>query len=306
MREDARLVGHRGAALSCALAGRFVLTCGQDRTVRLWNPARADASGECAPVHTFEGHHGYELWDVCATAQHDRVACCGRDRCAFVWDVAQGRLLRRLEGHAERLSAVCFAGASGELVLSASHDRTVRVFDLRGAPRQGAVQVLSGFRDNVTCVRAAEGLGGAAPRLVAASADGCVRTFDVRQGRCLEDALGAPVSWLALSGAGQPTALAACLGAPLALLDLESGALLAAYRGLRNEENRTPCAFSGSSDAVVVAGCETGNLLFWDLASSSLLKTLKAHRAPVAAIACDDATLVSCSYDGAVVVRVFL
>ena len=35
-------------------------------------------------------------------------------------------------------------------------------------------------------------------------------------------------------------------------------------------------------------------------------KTLKAHRAPVAAIACDDATLVSCSYDGAVVVRVFL
>ncbi len=304
MREDARLVGHRGAALSCALAGRFVLTCGEDRTVRLWNPARADAGGTCSPVHTFEGHHGYELWDVCATAHHDRVACCGRDRCAFVWDVAQSRLVRRLEGHAERLSAVCFAGTSEQLVLSASHDRTVRAFDLRAAPRHGAVQVLSGFRDNVTCVRAAE--GPASPRLVAASADGCVRSFDVRQGRCLEDALGAPVSWLALSGAGQPTALAACLGAPLALLDLDSGALLAAYRGHRNAENRTPCAFGGPADALAVAGCETGNLLFWDLATGALLKTLAAHRSPVAALACDAHTLVSCSYDGAAVVRVLL
>lgn len=42
------------------------MTCGQDRTVRLWNPHRdgLEAKGEALLVKTYEGRHGYDVQDV--------------------------------------------------------------------------------------------------------------------------------------------------------------------------------------------------------------------------------------------------
>lgn len=51
------------------------MTCGQDRTVRLWNPHRdgLEAAGDALLVKTYEGRHGYDVQDV---AMYERVLKC--------------------------------------------------------------------------------------------------------------------------------------------------------------------------------------------------------------------------------------
>ena len=50
-------------------------------------------------------------------------ASCGGDRAAFCWDVTTGRVVRRLEGHAQRVNAVAFAGVEASVLASASYDQ---------------------------------------------------------------------------------------------------------------------------------------------------------------------------------------
>ena len=113
---------HRGPVHVARYAkgsAKYILTGGQDRSVRLWNPA----SG--LEIKTFTGH-GYEvlsitvcvllptshfflLTNACFRA-HDNVkfASSGGDRSVFVWDVATAQTTRRLAGHMGKINAVEF------------------------------------------------------------------------------------------------------------------------------------------------------------------------------------------------------
>jgi WD40 repeat protein len=51
------------------------------------------------------------------------------DKTLKVWDLATGRLLRTLEGHASRVRAVAMSG-DGTRALSGSDDKTLKVWDL--------------------------------------------------------------------------------------------------------------------------------------------------------------------------------
>lgn len=108
------------------------MTCGQDRTIRLWNPHRdgVKAEGEALLIKTYQGRHGYDVLDVAmyvrvkqkdlakrasclpsrspgnrdcsfigSADDNAKFASCGRDRAVFVWDVPTGNVIRKLEGH---------------------------------------------------------------------------------------------------------------------------------------------------------------------------------------------------------------
>ena len=66
--------------------------------------------------------------------------------------------------------------------------------------------------------------------IVAGSVDGSVRRFDVRAGACWVDAIGSPVTCVAISNDGH-CLLAGCMDGAARLLDKGGGDLLATYRG---------------------------------------------------------------------------
>jgi mitogen-activated protein kinase organizer 1 len=263
----------RGGAVSICFdtTGRYILVA-TGKCVRLWN------SSAGLLIHAYPDH-GYDVACVAPSLCGERfVSAAGRG--AVVWDVATG-LSRTFAAsssssgatsQAQRVNAVCFAGATSSLLVSASYDTHVRLWDLRTRGSEGPVQVLSGARDSVSAVLASP----STCEIVAASIDGCLRTYDVRRGQISVDCVGAPVSSVCATRDGE-CLLAACLDGILRLFDKAGGEVLATYRGHENTAYKVDCAVL-HDDSVVLSGSEDGQLCFWELAGDDNGRPLKALR----------------------------
>ncbi|KAJ4897257.1 WD40 repeat protein [Raphanus sativus] len=76
------LKGHEGAVLAARFNGdgNYALTCGKDRTIRLWNPHRGIL------IKTYKSH-GREIGDVHVTSYNAKFCSCGGGRQVYYWDV---------------------------------------------------------------------------------------------------------------------------------------------------------------------------------------------------------------------------
>ncbi|KAJ1392692.1 WD40-repeat-containing domain protein, partial [Ochromonadaceae sp. CCMP2298] len=156
--------------------GSYCLTGADDRTVKLWNPHKLDPSQQAqgGTGSSYEGAHGYRVLDVAPTKDKSRFASCGDDRTVFVWDVASGATIRRIQAHGDKTNAVRF-NDDGTVLVTASYDRSVKCWDMRQGCRD-PIQSMQDFKDSVTCLALTDGA------ILAGSVDGTVRTYDLRKG----------------------------------------------------------------------------------------------------------------------------
>ena len=68
------------------------------------------------------------------------------------------------------------------MLFTGSYDRTVRIWDLRSHNR-AEVQILKDFKDSVSSID----VGNDRKMILCGSVDGCVRTYDLRQGKLFVD-----------------------------------------------------------------------------------------------------------------------
>ncbi|KAL7089859.1 hypothetical protein ACP275_12G003400 [Erythranthe tilingii] len=166
------LRGHEGAVLAARFNanGEYCLSCGKDRTIRLWNPHRG------LHIKTYKSH-GREVRDVHVTPDNSKLSSCGGDRQVFYWDVATGRVIRKFRGHDSEVNAVKF-NEYASVVVSAGYDRSVRAWDCRSHSTE-PIQIIDNFLDSVmsVCLTKTE--------IIAGSVDGTVRTFDIRMEKYL-------------------------------------------------------------------------------------------------------------------------
>jgi len=287
---------HRGAvnAVRFNASGQYCATAGVDKAVRLWNPHRP------LLLKTYSGH-GYEVADVCVSADNGKLASCGGDKVVFLWDVTTAQVVRkfggtRSGGHTARINCVTFAGADDALLLSGSYDTSLRFWDARSRSAE-PVQVLEEARDSVSSVVARTN------EVLSASIDGHVRAYDVRTGRITVDNLRHPLGAAKFSGDGN-CILAAALNSTVALVDKSSGVVLAVYRGHVNDKFKVECSLS-FDDAFVMSGSEDGSVAFWDLVESEdgPLAKPKAHSQPCCTVDCHpkESMALSGSHDGTMV-----
>ena len=267
--------------------------CPQDRTLRLWNPARG------THVKTYTGH-GYEVRDVAVSSDSTRLASVGGDRAVVGWDVATGAVLRKWRGHDGPANCVVMGPNADATIVTGGDDASVRVWDARSRNPE-PIAIIRCARDAVTSVALAP-----PATILSASVDGCVRAHDVRGGTRTEDALPSPLVAIALTRDGGAVAAAGTDGV-VRLLDRATGTELARYAGAPPSDVKTGVGVT-ADDATIVAGCADGRVRLWDLVSERVTACLDAAPPgrPVTAVAVhprEVGGVLAGSVDG--VVRVF-
>lgn len=64
----------------------------------------------------------YEVLDVAVLGDNSQFVSCGEDKAAFLWDVSTGAVVRRMQGHEQRINACCFS-TEGSVLFTASYDK---------------------------------------------------------------------------------------------------------------------------------------------------------------------------------------
>ena len=136
---------HQGAVLHAAANGPWVVTAGEDCTVRVWRLE------EALRAH---GSHHEATRAVRQVALTDRVlVAVGDDGIVRVYDLQAGHLLHELKGHEQRVIAVGLAG-DGRTAVTAGVDGSLLQWDIeagvRLAPlRQGSASTGNSSADNL-------------------------------------------------------------------------------------------------------------------------------------------------------------
>ncbi|KAL2350629.1 WD40-repeat-containing domain protein [Cryomyces antarcticus] len=307
-RQLAKLTGHNGPVHAVAYSaglGQYILTGSADRLIRLYNPhppntsttpPYSSSSSTSSSIHRPttpltnrssnatspslpEGRliqtyaaHGYEVLDLCVSADNARFASVGGDKSVFYWDVATAKTLRRWAGHAGRVNCCAFGGEGEAVVLSGSYDGTVRLWDTK-SPSTKPLMTLSEARDSVSA------LSVVGHEIMTGSVDGRVRVYDLRRGVVGVDVVGYPVTSLTPTRANDALLLST-LDSSRRLLDRSNGALLRRHYMNENYRIRSTLALN---DSVAVSGAEDGSVWVWDVLDGSVRHRLfhDSHNADV-------------------------
>ncbi|CAJ1445078.1 unnamed protein product [Effrenium voratum] len=235
------------------------MTASQDKSVRLWNPH----SGK--HIKKFVGCHNQEVNDVLTlgidmapptlqiAADNSKFVSGGSDKLIFLWDVTSGQVIRKFTGHDRKVNALAF-GPKEEVLLSASHDKTVKVWDMRARGHR-PMQTLTGAVDSVLCLRVY------GDEILTGSVDGGLRSYDVRQGQVVTDQLLQPIGSISVSNDGQcllVSTLDRSRGredSKIHLLEHQDGSELMSYSGHANKRVKVQSALD-PSDSFVASGSE--------------------------------------------------
>ncbi|XP_067948894.1 WD repeat domain-containing protein 83-like [Watersipora subatra] len=238
--------------------GNYMLTCGSDKTVKLWNPSRQ------LLIKSYKNIHGTEILDVTASHDNGRIATAGMDRKVFLTDVSSGKTIRKIRAHDDKVNAVKF-NAESTMLFSASVDGTCKAWDLRSRSYE-PIQTLNEAKDNVTSVCITDS------QILTGSADCCVRRYDIRIGFMYSDFLGAPVSCASFTKDSQCT-LAGLQGDAIRLIDNDTGKQLNEFSGHTSSDYKIECTMN-SKDNYIYSGSENCSVFVWDLISGKVVTRL--------------------------------
>lgn len=177
-------------------------------------------------------------------------------------------LTHTLKGHTKFVTSLALA-ADGNLLLSGSEDKTLRVWELASGR---CLRTLEGHTDVVYSVA----LSPDGRLALSGSWDKTIKVWDLASGRCLHTLEGhkRPVNSVALSADGR-WALSGARGCRLKLWDLQSGQCVRTIRAHRSFVKSV--AFSADG-RWALSGSSDRKLKVWDLALGSRLRTLKPAR----------------------------
>ncbi|KAK2725142.1 WD repeat domain-containing protein 83-like [Artemia franciscana] len=244
--------------------GNYCLTCGSDKTLKLWNPFKRML------LKTYIGH-GLEVMDAQGSCDNSQLVSCGTDKNVILWDVTTGNTVRKYRGHLSTVNSVAFNEES-TVAISGSVDTSVRCWDLK-SKRNEPIQILGEGTDSVTSVSVSS------YEVLAGCADGRVRRYDLRNGKLDTDDLVHSITSVRLTKDGQGI-LCSCSDSTVRLIDKDSGELLSEYKGHTHNQFKIDSC-TNHSDTHVVSGSEDGCVYFWSLIDGTITHRLRHEGARI-------------------------
>ncbi|KAL4573685.1 hypothetical protein LXL04_020500 [Taraxacum kok-saghyz] len=252
------LRGHNGAitALHCVTSREvwdlvgdredagFFISGSTDCTVKIWDPSlrgnelRATLKGHTRSVRAISSDRG-------------KIVSGSDDQCVFVWDKQTTQLLEELKGHNAEVS--CARMLSGERVLTAAYDGTVKMWDVR---TDTCVATVGRCASAVLCMEYDDSTG----VLAAAGRDAVANIWDIRSGRQMHKLQGHS-KWIRSIRMVGDTVITGSDDWTARMWSISRGtcdAVLACHAG------PVLCVEYSKSDRGVITGSSDGLVRFWE------------------------------------------
>ena len=186
-----------------------------------------------------------------------------------------GPLVRTLEGHSNRVTAVAVTPEGGQAIW-ASFDGTLKVWDLKTGKE---ARTLEGDSDWVTAV-AVTPEGGQA---ISAFDDNTLKVWDLKTGKAVRTLEGhsGPVTAVAVTPEGGQ-AISASRDHTLKVWDLKTGKEV---RTLEGHSNRVTAVAVTTEGGQAISASDDKTLKVWDLKTGKEVRTLEGHSDRVTAVA---------------------
>jgi WD40 repeat protein len=272
---------------------KTLVSASGDHLVRVWH--LGDTSADAATCqYTLAGHTNL-LWSVAVHPHGSLAASAGEDRIIYLWDIAEGRLLRRLQGHTHLISAIVFH-PGGTVLASGSLDQSCSLWDITTGRR------LATLRDHQSDRNLHNGVWSVAyspdGRLLAAGyADGEIVLWDAQQ-QTIGRRFRGHQDWVRSLAfhPTQPLLASSSNDRTVLLWHLETGQLIAVLPG--HTDWVMAVAFSPDGQLLASAGHDR-TIRLWSMAERQAAVTLTGHTNGILTLAFspDGKFLVSGSQD---------
>lgn len=250
-------------------AGYFI-SGSADCTIKLWDPSQRGSELKA----TLTGHTRAIR---AISSDKSRVVSGSDDQCVFVWDKQTSGVLEELKGHDAQVS--CVKMLSGERVLTASHDGSVKMWDVR---TDTCVATVGRASSAILCMEYDDNTG----ILAAGGRDAIGNIWDIRAGRQMQKLLG-HTKWIRslrmvgdtiITGSDDWTARV------WSVSDGHCDAVLACHAGPITSVEY--CA----SDKGIITGSEDGMVRLWESEEGlrQCVKTVSIHSSAILSIKAGD------------------
>ncbi|WRT69100.1 uncharacterized protein IL334_006084 [Kwoniella shivajii] len=278
---------------------KYLLSGSSDRSIRLWNPTLGKE------IKCYNGH-AQEVLALDITHDNSKFASSGGDRAVFLWDVPTGGVIRRMQGHFGKINAVGFSPDS-QVLASAGFDAKVMLWDMRAASRD-PLQTLKEATSTVTSLILPNG----SPQIITGSADGFIRTYDLRFGLLTEDLIGESIVSIRLSPNNPEESILVATnnddasepegGSKIRIMDRKDGSCLQTFQG-HSVNGKWGMAW-GYGEKSIVAGDKDGGLHSWNVLDGRPLPDhpKSIHKKTITGIEINPKgkEMITCSLDGTI------
>ncbi|XP_050225816.1 autophagy-related protein 16 [Mercurialis annua] len=265
-----KITAHEGGCASILFeynSGRLI-SGGQDRAIKLWDTSTGSLSG------TLHGCLGSVL-DLTITHDNRSIIAASSSNNLYVWDVGSGRTRHTLTGHTDKVCAVDVSKLSSRHVVSAAHDRTIKIWDLQKGYCTSTIMCHSNC--NAVCV-SVDG-----QTICSGHLDGNLRLWDIQTGKRLSEvaAHSSAVTSISQSRNGN-IVLTSGRDNVHNFFDMRSLEVCGTFRatGNRVASNWSRSCIS-PDDNYVAAGSADGSVYIWSVAKGDIVSTLKEHTSSV-------------------------
>ncbi|XP_065055783.1 autophagy-related protein 16-1-like [Rhopilema esculentum] len=281
------LDAHDGEVLSTQFSpsGKYVATGGSDRRVKIWETGRGHLS-ESSVLHGCNASILCVRFDI----QEKLILATSNDKACRIWTISDQRIRHTLTGHSEKVLAARFLGADSSKIVSGSHDRTLKIWDLRSKVCTKTIFAMSSCNDLI-----ASDLTGTS--IISGHFDKKIRFWDIRSDSNTNE-IQLPGKVTSLDLAPDMNSLLVCTrDDSLKLIDLRRNQVVSTYRaeGFKVAFDWTRACFSPDVQ-FVMCGSYDGGVYVWNARTDKLEKTLREHKSSVVACAWhpNGSSLVTC------------
>ncbi|RLV95544.1 Transcription initiation factor TFIID subunit 5 [Spathaspora sp. JA1] len=172
-----KLIGHSGPVYGVSFSpdNKFLLSCSEDKTVRLWSLDTYTA------LASYKGHN-QPIWDVKFSPLGHYFVTASHDQTARLWATDHIYPLRIFAGHINDVDCVEFHPNSN-YVFTGSSDKTCRMWDVQTGH---CVRIFMGHTNPVNCIAVSPD----GRWLASAGEDNVVNLWDIGTGRRLKTMKG--------------------------------------------------------------------------------------------------------------------